>query len=94
MRRMRRMRCPRSHHAAVTLLIGVFIGGCSGSPPQPADAPTFTFDFNRGAQGFIAGFADYPPAHAESYELTSGYRVLPIPIGAAVRAVHLRSQPE
>ena len=74
------MRCRRSHLATVTLLISVFIGGCSGNPPQPTDALTFIFDFNRGAQGFIAGYADYPPALAEIYELTSGYRALPPPL--------------
>ena len=78
------MRYPRSHLAAVTLLIGLFIGGCSGdspgSPPPPPDALTFIFDFSRGTQGFVAGFADYPPAHAEIYELTSGFHVLPPPL--------------
>ena len=74
------MRYPRSYLATVALLISVFIGGCSGSPPPPTDALTFTFDFSRGAQGFVAGFADYPPEHADIYELTSGYRTLPPPL--------------
>ena len=30
--------------------------------------------------GFVAGFADYPPAHEEIYELTSGHRALPAPL--------------
>ena len=65
--------------ATVTLLIGLVIGACSG-PSAPSEALTFTFDFNQGPQGFIAGFADYPPAHAEIYALTSDYRSLPSPL--------------
>ncbi|MCY3919175.1 MAG: hypothetical protein OXG38_05140 [Chloroflexi bacterium] len=46
---------------------------------SPADPPVFTFDFARGPQGFVAGFADYPPEHAEIYELTADYRAIPPP---------------
>ena len=65
---------------AVALLIGASIGGCSGRPTEPTGALTFRFDFSREPQGFVAGFADYPPDHADSYELTSGYRALPPPL--------------
>ncbi|MCY4647173.1 MAG: hypothetical protein OXE73_09890 [Gammaproteobacteria bacterium] len=41
---------------------------------------TLHFDFDEGSQGFVAGFADYPPAHEEIYELTSGHRALPPPL--------------
>ena len=41
---------------------------------------TFHFDFDEGSQGFVAGFADYPPAHEEIYELTSGHRALLPPL--------------
>ena len=54
-------------------------GRCTGAN-EPTDALTFTFDFNRGPQGFVAGFADYPPADAEFYELTSDHRALPPPL--------------
>ena len=67
--------------SAVTLLGSALIA-CSGLPTGPSDALTFSFDFNHGPQGFIAGFADYPPDHADSYELTSGYRALPPPLEA------------
>ena len=40
----------------------------------------FTFDFGRGPQGFVADFADYPPEHAEIYELTADYRAIPPPL--------------
>ncbi|MXY24794.1 MAG: hypothetical protein F4Y45_09760 [Acidobacteria bacterium] len=66
--------------ATVSLLTALFLGGCSGSPTEPTDALAFTFDFHRGPQGFTAGFADYPAADEEIYELTSGYRSLPPPL--------------
>ena len=74
------MRCSRPEFVVLTLLIGASIGSCSGHPAEPTDALTFSFDFSRGPQGFVAGFADYPPDHADSYELTSGYRALPSPL--------------
>ena len=73
------MRCSRPGFAAVTLLTGAFSGGCSGHPTEPTDGLTFSFDFSRGPQGFVAGFADYPPGHADACELTSDYRALPPP---------------
>ena len=74
------MRCSRFDFAAAALLIGASFGGCSGRPTEPTDALTFSLDFSRGPQGFVAGFADYPPDHADAYELTSGYRALPPPL--------------
>ncbi len=74
------MRCLRPHFATVTLLTAALLGGCSSPLIEPTEALTFTFDFHRGPQGFIADFADYPPADAASYELTSGYRELPPPL--------------
>ena len=56
----------RTHFMTVTLLISALFGGSSGHASEPADAPTFAFDFNRGPQGFVAGFADYPPATRKS----------------------------
>ena len=61
-------------------LLAAMLGGCSGSPTAPTDTLTFTFDFRRGPQGFVAGFADYPPGNADFYELTSDYRPLPSPL--------------
>ena len=74
------MRGSRPGFATVTLLFAAFLGGCSGHPTAPTDALTFTFDFHRGPQGFTAGFADYPPARAEIFELTSDYLALPAPL--------------
>ena len=47
---------------------------------RQADALTFSFGFHRGAQGFVADFADYPPVANEGYELTSDFRPLPSPL--------------
>ena len=54
--------------------------GVAPVPGVPAEDVAFTVDFHRGPQGFIAGFADYPPSDAEIYELTSDYRRLPPPL--------------
>ena len=70
----------RPHFATMALLTAAVLSGCSSHPIEPTEALTFTFDFHRGPQGFIAGFADYPPADEASYELTSGYRELPPPL--------------
>ena len=64
----------------LTLLIGSLISASSSLQSQHTDAKAFTFDFNRGPQEFIAGFADYPPADAPIYELTSDHRALPAPL--------------
>ena len=73
-------RCWRLNFATVTLLTAWSLGGCSSHLSEPTEALTFAFDFQRGPQGFVAGFADYPPAEAASYELTSAYRALPPPL--------------
>ena len=67
----------------VPVLIGAGYYLDEGVPPVPgvpAEDLAFTVDFHRGPQGFIAGFADYPPTDAEIYELTSDYRRLPPPL--------------
>lgn len=63
-----------------TLLIGSSVGAPASHASEPADELTVTFDFHRGLQGFVGGFADYPPAHAEIYERTSDHRALPPPL--------------
>ena len=74
------MRSWRPRIKTLTPLIGLLVSASSSLPSQPTDAPEFTFEFNRGPQGFTADFADYPPAHAPIYELTSDYRTLPPPL--------------
>ena len=63
-------------------LLAAMLGGCSGNPTAPTDMLTFSFDFRRGPQGFVAGFADYPPGDADIYELTSDHRALPPPLAS------------
>ena len=46
----------------------------------PGRGPSTSFDFNDGAQGFVAGFADYYPAQENDYELVSDHRRLPSPL--------------
>ena len=67
----------------VPVLIGAGYYLDEGVPPvpgAPAEELAFTVDFHRGPQGFIAGFADYPPTDTQIYELTSDYRRLPPPL--------------
>ena len=68
----------------IRLFIGVAIvavsAGCRSLPSDTGEAMTFHFDFDEGSLGFVAGFADYPPAHEEIYELVSGHRPLPPPL--------------
>ena len=65
---------------SLALLIAAFNGGCSSDPNGPSDVLTYTFDFDRGPQGFVAGFADYPPANEAIFKLTSDHRQLPSPL--------------
>ena len=71
-------------YPVVMLFVGVAIvtlsAGCRSLPSDTGEAITFHFDFDEGPLGFVAGFADYPPAHEEIYELTSGHRSLPPPL--------------
>jgi hypothetical protein len=49
-------------------------------------APTrISFDFRNGAQGWLAGFADYPPAYNQNdlYQLRAEMRSLPPELGVA-----------
>ena len=75
----------RTGRRAVLAMVpmAVLLGcGSSRAPTQPTDGLTFTFDFDRGPQGFVAGFADYPPDAAERFALTSGHRPLPTPLAS------------
>ena len=64
----------------VTNLVTSPTGHLANLSTRQADALTFTFDFHRGAQGFVADFADYPPSRKEDFELTSDHRPLPSPL--------------
>ena len=74
------IRRSRSLVPTVALLVGWFAGSPPGHASKPGEELTFTFDLHREPQGFVAGFADYRPADAEIYELTSGYRRIGPPL--------------
>ncbi|MDE0126705.1 MAG: hypothetical protein OXN97_19240, partial [Bryobacterales bacterium] len=74
------MRRWRIRITTVTLLIASFASGSPSLSGEPGNTPTFAFDFNRGPQGFVGAFADYPPADASFYELLSDHRTLPPPL--------------
>lgn len=63
-------------------LIGPFVGASALHASESVDTQVFALDFHTGPQGFVGDFADYPPAHAPIYELTSGHRRLPPPLAS------------
>jgi len=63
---------------AVPLLAAVCLSCSDDTVPAPTN---LDFDFTAGAQGWIAGFADYPVGAETQYELESGYLSLPDPLG-------------
>ena len=69
----------RSPVAITTLLLvsSMLVSACDST--EPADT-TFTFDFDRGPQGFVAGFADYPPGVLPDFKMVSDHRALPAPL--------------
>ena len=74
------MRRWRPRVTTVTLLIASFASGSPSLSGEPGDTTSLAFDFNRGPQGFVGAFADYPPADASIYELLSDHRTLPPPL--------------
>src|SRR5437588_7829962 len=63
------------------------VGGCCslylfscGGNIQPEPGQLFQFDFANGAQGWSAGFSDYPAGQEAFFELTSGVKPLPSPL--------------
>ena len=52
-----------------------------GSDTIASNAVSARFDFRRGAQGWQAGFADYPAGQEKFYELEAGIRKLPTELG-------------
>ncbi len=68
------------------LIIPLLVACGDTATPTPTGTPTplkVSFDFRDGAQGWGAGFADYPPGSEQGYELDSGIRALPAGIEPA-----------
>ncbi|EGM77198.1 hypothetical protein Rhein_2735 [Rheinheimera sp. A13L] len=62
--------------AFVMVFSGVFLSGCDVELISAKDK-AYNFNFNSGAQGWTAGFSDYPADNAAIYQLESGIRTLP-----------------
>ncbi len=58
--------------ALMTMLLVSLSSACEST--EPTDT-TFTFDLNRGPQGFVAGFADYPTARSPDHDLVSEWEL-------------------
>ena len=71
--------------ASAALWIGALLGGCAAHPVTPTEALTFSFDFSRGPQGFIPGFADYPPRPRSDLRIDFRSPRPPGPAGVALR---------
>ena len=72
-------------------LVPVLVAGCDDSttgPGDPADVD-LTFDFATGAQGWAAGFADYPEGGEAAFDLEAGPRPLPAPLDTDRSAILL-----
>ncbi len=64
--------------ASVSVLV-LTLSSCDNGPTSPTGSMFVTIDFSGSTQGFVAGFADYPPANAAIYFLQSAH--LPLPEG-------------
>ncbi len=62
--------------------------GCKAEPTRPTET-MLAFDFASGADGWEAGFADYPPADESIYQLESDYRALPEPLDTSRRVLFI-----
>jgi hypothetical protein len=67
------------------VILAAFAACSSGS----SGGEEVTVDFTLGAQGWIAGFADYPVGQESFYELDSGYRALPSPLDGMGSALYI-----
>jgi len=66
---------------ALPTVLLLCLSGCGATGgPLGGSGQTFEFDFNNGAQGWVAGFADYPVGEEAFFELDSGLRPLPAPL--------------
>jgi len=66
------------------VLLAALASSCS-----EADRLGYDFDFAQGTHGWVAGFADYPPANEGIYFLESDYRPLPEPLDTSRNALYI-----
>jgi hypothetical protein len=67
--------------ALKVFILALLLTGCAEDEPAP-DTATFVYDLDEGAQGWNAGFADYPEGEADEHELESEWRALPAPLAS------------
>ena len=73
----------------VIVLLVLFLSGCSGNSISPSDEVTVRLDFSEGQGGWTAGFADYPVAQEEFFELEADHRPLPPPLDTSNHALFI-----
>jgi len=74
------------------VLATALVGAC-GSSTAPDGTVRYEFDFNRGAQGWNAGLADYPVSFTVR-EPIADYRPLPPELAANRRALYIQTYGE
>jgi len=67
-------------------LLATLLSACGGGTlyvgsPPPSNTKTINVDFNTEAEGWSAGFADYPAGQETFYELASSHATLPALLG-------------
>lgn len=70
------------------LLLLALLPAC-GDLLTSTDQRVLESDFQTGTDGWTAGFADFPPADAEIYELQAGVRPLPAPLDSTRRGFYI-----
>ncbi len=63
----------------LVVVCSLYLFSCGGII-QPEPGQLFQFDFANGAQGWSAGFSDYPAGQEAFFELASGIKPLPSPL--------------
>jgi len=84
----------RSLKVVLGLLVTATLSACGGGKlsvgtPPLNNTKLITIDFNTNANGWTAGFADYPAGEEDFYELASNYTTLPISLGENRKGIKL-----
>lgn len=75
--------------AGVAALAVALAWACDDDPTAPGGVVSLAFDFEDGAQGWTAGFADYPAGQEAAHGLASGLAPLPAPLDEDRTAYHI-----
>lgn len=74
---------------ALTSVLLAALGACSDSAGLADDNYELEFDFSKGAQGWVAGFSDYPVGKEAEWAIGSSLAPLPAPLDASRSAILL-----